>query len=227
MNRSVAVMRMHLVDRMTLMLLPAAVLASAFVINVLIWSVIARDGRHTGAVACLPIFLLVTGALAVVRGLPFALGMGSSRRAFTLGTAMTGVLLSVAFGTLAALLRAVERLTDGWGMGGNFFDFPWMHRDPWPVVWLLFVLTCLASWTVGSLVSACWARFGNLTLVIGVPALILVAGALAILVSWRGWWHDVWHWCAQQTPATTSPWLIVLTALAAAATWSVLRRVRA
>ena len=85
-NRALAVAHMHLVDRVTLFVMPFAICGSAFVINIVLWTFVPVDGRNTGAASSLHFFVLAAAILAVLRGLPFALGMGASRRAFVLGT---------------------------------------------------------------------------------------------------------------------------------------------
>ena len=89
-RRAIAVMRMHLTDQVTLLLMPLGVLASAFALNIVIWRFVPPDGRQTGGAVSIYSFVAAAALYAVVRGLPFALGMGSSRRAFTYGTLLTG-----------------------------------------------------------------------------------------------------------------------------------------
>ncbi len=73
MNRAVAVARMHLVDRMTLFVMPLGILAAAFVANLLIWLAVPEDSRTTGALMSIYCFVLAAAVLAVLKGLPFAL----------------------------------------------------------------------------------------------------------------------------------------------------------
>jgi hypothetical protein len=227
MNRAVAVMRMHLVDRVTLFVMPLTILAAAFAINLALWQVVPADGRSTGGGASVYFFVLVAAMLAVVRGLPFALGMGSSRRAFTIGTGLVGLVIAVAFGTLYLVLQAVEQVSDGWGMRGRFFDFPWFDGSSWAIRWLLFVVSFATTFLLGAWVSATWARWGTLALVVGAPLLILLGGGGAVLVSWQRWWGDVWSWFGDLTPLTLTGWATLLAVVLGAATWATLRRVRA
>jgi hypothetical protein len=227
MKRSVAVMKMHLTDRITLVALPLGILAAAFAVNVVIWLPLPEDGRRTGGAASVLVFVLAAAMFAVVRGLPFALGMGATRRAFAVGTVLTGAVLALGFGTLYLLLSGLEELTDGWGLHGTFFDFAWFGRSAVPARWAVLVLAFLASWLLGAAVSALWPRWGVVALVIGGPATILVGGGGFALVTWRGWWDAVGGWFAGLTPLTSSGWLLLLSAALAAATWGSLRRVSA
>ena len=225
MNRALAVTRMHLIDHVTLWALPTGILFSALAINVAVWSVVARDGRHTGGMASIYVFLLVVGALAVVRGLPFAMSLGSSRRAFTEGTLITGGVLGVAFGTLCVALQLIEHATDGWGLHGNFFWFSWFGTS-WALNWLLFVISLVAAFMIGGLAGSVVGRFQMWTVIVGGPLFILVGGGLVVLVSWQRWWGDIWGWFADLTPATTTLWCAVLALACAAGSWAVLRRYR-
>lgn len=227
MSRAVAVMKMHLVDRLTLVVLPLGILASSFVINLVIWLPIEPDGRRTGGAASTFVFVLAAAVFAVVRGLPFALGMGASRRSFAIGTALTGGVLAVGFATLYVMLAGLESLTHGWWLHGVFFDFAWFDRSAWPARWLMLVAAFSASWLLGTALAAVWPRWGMPALVVGGPALIVVGGGLAALTTWRAWWDGVGSWFAGLTPLTSTLWLVVACLALAAATWGSLRRTTA
>lgn len=226
MNRAVAVMRMHLVDRMTLFVLPLSILAAAFAVNIVIWSFVSVDGRKTGGAASLYFFVAIAAMFAVTRGLPFAMGMGSSRRGFALGTALTGLVIATSLGTLYFVLRIVERATDGWGLQGHFFDFAWMHRSPWAVSWLMFVVSLAATFALGGFLASIYARWSMAGLVVGGPVAILVLGGAAIVLTWREQWHSLGTWLAGQTPLSASGWMVVVALALTGAAWLTLRRVR-
>ncbi len=225
MNRALAVTRMHMIDRLTLFALPIGILASAFAINLAIWFVVAEDGRKTGGLASIYCFVAAAAALAVVRGLPFAMGLGSSRRAFTAGTFVTGGILGVVFGTLCFVLQLIERGSDGWGLHGHFFWFSWFGTS-WALDWLLFVVSLMTAFAVGALLGAVVARFQMLTVIVGGPLTILVGGGVAVLLTWKHWWGDAFGWFGDLTPATTTLWCAVLALASAAVSRVVLRRYR-
>jgi hypothetical protein len=227
MNRAVAVMRMHLVDRVTLFALPLSIVAASFTVNIVIWSFVAVDGRQTGGAGALYVFVVLAAMFAVTRGLPFAMGMGSSRRGFALGTALTGLVIAAILGTIYFVLRIIERATDGWGMQGHFFDFPWMHRSPWVVSWLLFVVSLAATFALGALLASIYARWSMAGLVVGGPLAILVFGGIAVLITWQGGWHTFGGWLGDQSPLAATGWCGVLTLALTSAAWLTLRRVRA
>jgi hypothetical protein len=225
MNRAVAVMKMHLVDQLTLVVMPLGILASAYLVNVLVWLPLAEDNRKTGGALALPIFVLAAAMFAVVRGLPFALGMGTTRRAFALGTLMTGGVLAAGFGTLYLVLGQIEDATGGWGLNGTFFDYGFFNRSPWPLTWLMLVVTFLAMWVLGAVLASVWPRWGMVALAVGGPLVVVVAGGLVALTTWRGWWGSIWSWFGDLTPWSSTGWLLLACAVCAAATWGALRRV--
>jgi hypothetical protein len=226
-GRVLAVARMQLADRRTVLISPVAVLALVFVINIVIWQLTPVSGRHTGGAASIVVYLTVVAVICVARGLPFALGMGSSRRAFVLGTLAAGGLLATAFGVLLFVLQRVERTSDGWGMHGNFFWYPWFDRSPAVADVLVLVLALLAAFALGGALASCWSRWSTLALVAGVPALLAILGGAAIVLTWRGWWHDLGGWLAGQTPLTATGWCALAAVLLTGASYLVLRRVRA
>jgi len=225
MSRALAVTRMHLVDGLTLFALPTGILASAFAINLAIWTVVAEDGRQTGGIASIYCFVAAAAALAVVRGLPFSMGLGSSRKAFSLGTLITGAILGLVFGTLCLVLQVIEHASDGWGLHGHFFWFSWFGTD-WALDWLLFVVSLIAVFALGALLGALVGRFQMMTVIVGGPATILVGGGLAVLITWKHWWDDIFGWFGDLTPATATLWCAVLAVACVAGSWAVLRRYR-
>lgn len=224
--RSVAVARMHFADRITLVLIPAAILASIFVINLVVWQFVPENGRQTGGAASIYCFVAGVAAMAVTRALPFALGMGSSRRAFLIGTLEAGVVLSIGWALALFVLQRLEKVSGGWGKHGHFFWFDWFAGTSWPVVILFGSVSLTASFVAGALLGACWVRWNRLFLLVAGPLAVLVVGAALVLVSAQHWWGHVGHWLQDQTPLSTTGWCAVLAAVLAALLHPVLRRVR-
>lgn len=224
MNRSLAVARMHLVDRRTIFAAPAGLLALVLAINLAIWCFVPRDGRHTGGVASIYIFVICLASLAVVRGFPFALGMGSSRRAFSLGTALVGGLVSVVFGTVIWLLGILEEHTGGWGVGGHFFSFGWLSDANLPLRWLVVTMPFLAMFALGGAVAAVFLRWRIPGLFVSVLVVILLSGLVVIGLTWRHDWHNAQSWFTGLTPLTVCGWLTIVTLTCGLLGWSVLRR---
>ena len=89
MNRIASVMVMHARDRSTWFLGPWIVLGSTFAI---VWFIALSIDllwgiqTFTGAVACIYIVMLIEGVATVIGTFPFAVGFGTRRRDYLLGT---------------------------------------------------------------------------------------------------------------------------------------------
>src|SRR5215469_8557790 len=86
MKTLVNVARYHLVDRLTYVAVPWAILAFSFLINLVIAATVPQPpgGIYTGGLVSIYVFLLICGVLSMTRELPFGLMLGVSRAATTL-----------------------------------------------------------------------------------------------------------------------------------------------
>ena len=86
MKTLVNVARYHLVDRLTYVAVPWAILAFGFVINLAIAAMAPQQpgGMYTGGLVSIYIFLLICGVFSMTRELPFGLMLGVSRRGYYL-----------------------------------------------------------------------------------------------------------------------------------------------
>ena len=141
------VARYHLVMPWLVVGLPWAIMAFSFVVNLVIFALVpvshhdvltshgvvqvaSASHNYTGGVAIVYIFFLTIGVSSIGRSLPFGLALGVSRRSFYTGTAALGVALAVADAVGLTALQAVERATDGWGVGMHFFRVPSILDGP-------------------------------------------------------------------------------------------------
>lgn len=225
MNRILAVTRMHLTDRITLFGVIPAILSASFLINMLIFTTEPVHARTTGGVAALFIWMLIVAAMSTARGMGFALSMGASRRAFALGTGLTGALLAVGYGVLLLILNRVEAATGGWWLHGHFFTFGWLTRHSFAATWLLATLLLLAMFLLGGLMSTVWLRWRQIGALVGGVACFLVFGGLILLVNWQHEWAAVARWFAALTPLAAAGWTALTCAVLIAASYPMLRRV--
>src|SRR5689334_5794198 len=113
MNRIASVMVMHARDRMSWFLGPWIVLGAAFVICLLItlsidWLWGSTTPVYTGALACIYIVMLVEAIGTVIGTFPFAVGFGTRRRDYLLGTLAWSVAFCAAWAILLGLLSLIE-----------------------------------------------------------------------------------------------------------------------
>lgn len=213
MKTLVNVARYHLVDRITYVALPWAILAFSFLINLAIAALAPQPpgGIYSGGLVSIYIFLLICGVLSMTRELPFGLMLGVSRRGYYLGTALLVLALGIAYGLALTVLQALERASGGWGYSLHFFRVPWIMDGPWYQTWVTsFVLLALfflyGVWY--GLVYRRWNVVGTVSFVVAQMLVVLaVAGVVTLTHSWTAFGH---FFTTVQAPALTG----VLAALA-------------
>jgi hypothetical protein len=146
------VARYHLVVPWLFLVMPWLVLAASFAVN---WQIFARHAvtaarsGDTGGLTAFYIFFLVIGINSIGRSLPFGLALGVSRRSYYTGTALLGVALALAGGLGLTALQAIERATDGWGVGMRFFRVAYILNGPWYLTWLTSFVVLVLLFTYG------------------------------------------------------------------------------
>ena len=187
------VARYHLVVPWVILLMPWAILACSFIVNLVIFSrVPVADAPHndTGGVASIYVFFFVIGVSIVGRSLPFGLALSVSRRSYYAGSAALGVALAVADGLALAALQAIERATGGWGESMHFFWLPYILDGPWYITWLtsfvgLVLLFAYGMWF--AIVYRRWRLIGTLTFIAAqITVLLAVAAAITLAHAWTG-----------------------------------------
>jgi hypothetical protein len=206
MKTLVNVARYHLVDRLTYVAVPWAILAFSFLINLVIAATVPQPpgGIYTGGLVSIYVFLLVCGVLSMTRELPFGLMLGVSRRSYYLGTALLVLALGLAYGLALTVLQAIERASGGWGLSLHYFQVPLIMDGPWYQTWVtsfvLLVLFFLYGMWYG-LVYRRWNLFGLLTFA---AAQVLVVVAVVAVVTMTHNWTAFGHFFATaRTPART------------------------
>ena len=207
----------QLTNRLGFVILPWAILALDFVINLVIFTATPAAGhgqpRYAGALASIYVILIITGAVSISVPLPFALALGVSRRSFYAGTALLALAVAAVYGLALTVLQLIERGTGGWGLNLHFFRVPYLLSGPWYLSWLTsFVgLALMLAWGMWfGLVYRRWNLTGLLSF-IAVQALALTAVLLIIGGA------DDWHRVAQFFATLTIGGLTGLLAAAAVA----------
>lgn len=227
MSPLVKVARYHLVDRLQLVVLPWAVMAFSFVVNLVIGAVVTSDpGPHyTGGVATIYAFVLVLGVLGMTRSLPFGLSLGISRRTYYLGTALTIGALGVVYGLALSVLQVVETVSGGWGLRMHFFRVPWMLDGPWYLTWLTSFVVLVLLYLYGMWYGLVYRRWNvtGLTVFAGAQALVLLA--VTVAVSLTGNWAALWSFFGTVTAAGLTGMLAALAVLLGFGGLATIRRV--
>jgi len=225
MNRPLAVARIHAMDHATVLVLPWAVLASALVINVIVWSLVPEAAaKGTGGILSLYCFSWAMISVLVARGFPFQLGLGVTRRDFLTGTFLFLAAFAVASAVLLVGLNLLERATGGFGLGGRFFRVPWFTEVPDVQLVAIYALPMVFFVGLGMLFAAVWSRFratGTVALLTGIGLALVVPIAL---ITRSGAWPSVGAWFGDLVPLTAVALLAGIGALAGAGSWLTLRR---
>ena len=226
--RPVQVARIQTLNVPVQMLMPWAILALTFVINLVIFALVPEpsDGvKITGAIMSIYIFTLVAHLVTMTQIFPFALGLSVTRRDFFVGNAGYIVVQSLVQGVVLTLLLALERATDGWGQQLNFFGVPFMVTGNWFTQWLVYTVPFLLFSFVSVLAGTIFKRFGQTGMWVVSLALLLAGGIAGVLITWGNAWGAIGRFFADSSSlALFAGYPAILAVLAAALAYLVLRR---
>ncbi|MBN9141644.1 MAG: ABC transporter permease [Micrococcales bacterium] len=216
---------------------PLVILGAIFVMTWTIWWLIfasvdpadlteTADGiRFNGAVSYIFVYMLVISVQAVNLAFPLALGFGSTRRAFSLGSGLAFVLLSAAYAVVLTIGAWLEELTDGWGLHGAFFRTFYLATDAgWLAQWWIYFCWFVFFFFTGTIFAAMYVRWKALGLTAAFVALgVLVVATIAVLTL-TATWHLFWEALAELGTIGIASAALVPAVLAAVVGYLVLRR---
>jgi len=229
------VVRLHLTNPWTTIILPWMILGIILVGNIAIWAIIlantptadiadVREGLgYSGASTYIFVYIMVVAVQAIAVTFPFALGYGVTRRDYYLGTALTFVGLSAMFSVGLTILAAIEQATDGWGLGGRMFT-PVYYGDSWGQRLFIFFAAFLFFFSIGMAAASIWVRWkanGLVAFFVGL-GVILIGGAA--LFTFTGTWGSFGAFFANAGLVGSFAWSLVISAIAAIGGFFVLRR---
>ncbi|MBO1737154.1 hypothetical protein [Leifsonia sp. TF02-11] len=230
------VVRLNLVNKWTTIWVPVMIMFFIWLVNWLIWWIIwgatapadrakALEGTQwSGGAFYIFVYMLVVGIQVISATFPFALGYSVTRRDFTLGSGLTFLLLSAGYSIGFTLLSTIEEWTNGWGLGGHLFTSVYFADENFAGRLFSVFGLMLFFFAVGALSASLfmrWRMYGVLGFFAGLT-LVLVGGAA--LITFTGSWPAVGDWLVANGPVGVTAWLLVPTALAAAAGYAVLAR---
>lgn len=203
------VVRLHTNKRQMFFAVPLFILAVGAVISIVIVLTIQRFGgdpgtadyiegarSNGGLVWSVGGFFGYLGVQAVSLTFPFALALGTTRRAFVLGTALANALLAAYVTAVLAALFLIEQATNHWGMGLYLTDVMWFGSGH--LGWLIVIafLLFFGLLSVGGLFAASWVRFGSkgsiglalaIALVLALVLLVFAPQIPELLMGYRAW----------------------------------------
>ncbi|NHD15889.1 MULTISPECIES: hypothetical protein [Actinopolyspora] len=229
MTRLLTVARIQLVNKFAVLGMPLLVLAAVFLINMASYTVLSSPSAQgeviSGALMSIYCVMLAVHLQTITQVFPFAAGLSVTRRTFYGATALVVVGQSIGYGVLLYLLSLLERATSGWGLRLRFFTLPFLPQDSAPAQLLTYtapflLLAFLGVWV--GIVFKRWGQPGVYTLVFGIG---LLAGTLAVVASWQGWWPSIGRFFVEQPPtALLGGYPLALAVVIAATGYLTLRR---
>lgn len=216
MSTLVKVARYHLVQPYQYLVVTWGVLAFSFAVSIAVFAmtpashhtlltgyglVSVANARYTGTLSSFFIFFFVLGVQSIGRSLPFGLALGVSRRSYYTGTALLAVVLACADGLALAVLQAIERVTDGWGVHMGFFRVAYLLDGPWYLTWLTSFVGLTLLFVYGMWFGIVYRRWSLVGTVAFIAAQVTVLLAAALVVTWAHGWAGVGHFFTGLTAA--------------------------
>lgn len=235
-QRILNVTRLHLTNKFPMLVLPLLILGFIFLINYLIWWIIAsvtdEDGmasastgmQFSGASTFIFVYMMVVAVQAVNLTFPFALGYSVTRRDFYLGSSLMFVMLSIYYAAIMAIMAALERATGGWGFGGAMFDVLYFSAENPLQQFLLFLLVFLFFFFVGAATASVYVRWRANGMYIFWAVLTLLVVGLVALATFTENWPAVGEWFVANGAMGVALWSLLPTALAALTGFVLLRK---
>ena len=235
-NRVLANAKLIVTNPWTTLILPWIIVGIILAVNWLIWLLIVTSAgadamtsasqgmAWSGASMYLFVYMMVIAIQAVNASFPLALGWGSTRRDFILGSAVVWVGLSLVYAVGFTVLGMIERATNGWGLGGVMFNAIYYGDGPWPERFLISLAFFLFFFFVGSALAAAYVRWKAMGLIVffALLALLLIGGAA--VVTFTDSWSSVWSTLGALGVGGIAAWSLVVTVLAGLVAWILLRR---
>jgi hypothetical protein len=227
-RRLSTIMLLQLTNPMTLIGWPLTILSFIFLGNLAILGIIstATDGGAqvsvNGGIGFIWVYTLVMAVQSVNQTFPLALGFGSTRRDYLLGTGALFILLSLGYALLVSGLAMLERAIDYWGVGLAFFDTA--PDASWGEIFLGTFLILLLFASIGAATAAVYVRWKAMGMYVFWAGLVVVLIGAAYLITITESWGAVGEFFTTAGVLGTIMWSLVLTVISSLAAYLILRR---
>ncbi|MFC4224828.1 hypothetical protein [Lysinibacter cavernae] len=210
MSTTTSVLKLQFAKRDLAFLTPLATILLTLVLTAIIAFILQRAGldpnsegyefgarQNAGMMYALPGFLIYMGVQSVGTTFPFAMSLGTARRNFVQGTALTFVGLSLYVTGIMTVLLALEKLTDHWFANIYAIDVYVLGAGDFGLLIPITFFATLACLSIGGAFGAVYVRFRNKgPIVMGLSIGIVLAAAALLLVPYFGdivesfnrWW---------------------------------------
>jgi hypothetical protein len=232
------VIKLNLVNPWSTIAWPWIVLAAIFALSYVIWllvffavahgdrSKVAEGMQYSGASTWIFVYMFVVAVQAINLTFPLALGYGSTRRNFYLGTAVTFVGLSLMWSLGLTILSAIETATGGWGIGGRMFSAIYFGGSDTNVLQRFVTFFCLTLffYFLGAAGATVWVRWKATGLTVFFLLLgVIIVGAIA-LFTLTATWPSVGRFFDTYQAFGVALWLLIPTAIASVVGYLILRK---
>ena len=210
MSAVISTVKLHLNRRRQVFLVPLWIAVVVGVISVIIALIFWRGGSqpgtaewiqssrsNPGVVYALGGFFIYLGVISNSSHYPFALTLGSTRRAFVAGTFLFQAIIAAYVAIVFLAFELIEVASNHWFIGFYAFDIYALGAgNPWRLLAIVF-LGVLGFLAIGSVFAAAWVRYSvrgpqllaiGLVVVIGLGIAIIVPDLGAIVTAFQLWW---------------------------------------
>ncbi|MBK0417540.1 hypothetical protein JD276_00605 [Leucobacter sp. CSA1] len=192
MNHVINVTRLHLNKPVVAFGVPLMIVGLVLVITWIIAAILQRAGMdpldpayaegartgNQGMVWSLPGFLVYLGVQAVATTFPFALALGTTRRAYVAGTAVANLIQAAYITVIMTVLLGIELATDHWFFGAYALDTLLLGSGSFGVLIPTVFIAVFVFLSVGGAFGAVWVRFGSKG-----PTILALALALVLVIA--------------------------------------------
>lgn len=210
MSTTTSVVKLQFAKRDLAFLTPLATILLTLVLTGIIAIILQRAGldpdspnyaegarQNPGMMYALPGFLIYMGVQSVGTTFPFAMSLGTTRRNFVAGTALTFVGISLYVTVIMTVLLALEKLTNHWFANIYAVDVYVLGSGDFGLLIPIAFFATLACLSIGGAFGAVYVRYRNrgpvvmglsIGIVLAVAALILVPYFGDIAEGFNRWW---------------------------------------
>ena len=150
--------------------------------------------RYSWAVLSPQWYLVAVGVQAIGLTLSFALGFGTTRRDFWLGTSLMFGIVSLLNAVAIATLVQIEKATNGWWLDIAMFDALWYGQNGWLVDFYTTLALQLFVLFIGASVTTVYLRWRMRGMMILAFGAIAIALAFVAVATFADSWPAIFEW---------------------------------
>jgi hypothetical protein len=223
MNRIANVLKLLIRDKHAWMTVPAGILGSSFIVNLIIGFGSGVE-IYTGGLSSIFIYMLVLGIIVLPQTFPFAVSFSIRRTDYYIGTVLNAILSSVIVTLILMILAGIEEATNFWGVQLHFFKLPFLTDGNLAEVFLTEFILLLTMFMGGFMIGSIFRKFRAIGLFITSLAGMIVTTLLVVLSTLNNWWEPILNWLKDTTAFELSLWLLPFVACFAIISFLLIRR---